>query len=85
MKHNQHSGGRGRWISEFEASLVYKVSSSTARAIQINPVSKNQKKKKKKKKEIQPKKTLSGNKDRNHPVAVAAILPISLKIIANPS
>jgi hypothetical protein len=38
-------GGRGRRISEFEASLVYKVSSRTARAIQRNPVSKNQKKK----------------------------------------
>jgi hypothetical protein len=35
-------GGRGRWISEFEASLVYKVSSRTARAIQRNPVSKIQ-------------------------------------------
>jgi hypothetical protein len=34
-------GGRGRWISEFEASLVYKVRSRTARAIQRNPVSKN--------------------------------------------
>ena len=34
-------GGRGRWISKFEASLVYKVSSRTARAIQRNPVSKN--------------------------------------------
>ena len=33
-------GDRGRWISEFEASLVYKVSSRTARAIQRNPVSK---------------------------------------------
>jgi hypothetical protein len=43
-------GGRGRWISEFEASLVYKVSSRTARAIQRNPVSKKQKKKKKKRK-----------------------------------
>jgi hypothetical protein len=42
-------GGRGRRISEFEASLVYKVSSRTARAIQGNPVSKNQKEKKKKK------------------------------------
>ena len=31
------------WISEFEASLVYKVSSRTARAIQTNPVLKNQK------------------------------------------
>jgi hypothetical protein len=36
-------GGRSRWISEFEASLVYKVSSRTARAIQRNPVSKNKK------------------------------------------
>jgi hypothetical protein len=39
-------GGRGRWISEFEASLVYRVSSRTARATQRNPVSKNQKPKK---------------------------------------
>jgi hypothetical protein len=38
-------GGRGRWISEFEASLVYRVSSRTARATQRNPVSKNQKNK----------------------------------------
>jgi hypothetical protein len=38
-------GGRGRQISEFEASLVYKVSSRTARATQRNPVSKNQEKK----------------------------------------
>jgi hypothetical protein len=34
-------GGRGRRISEFEASLVYKVSSRTARATQRNPVLKN--------------------------------------------
>jgi hypothetical protein len=32
---------------ESEASLVYRISSRTARAIQRNPVSKNQKKKKK--------------------------------------
>jgi hypothetical protein len=38
-------GGRGRWISEFEASLVYKVSFRTARAIQRNPVSKTKKNK----------------------------------------
>jgi hypothetical protein len=31
-------GGRGRRISEFEASLVYRVSSRTARATQRNPV-----------------------------------------------
>jgi hypothetical protein len=44
-------GGRGRRISEFKASLVYKVSSRTARAIQRNPVSNNNNNKKKKKKE----------------------------------
>jgi hypothetical protein len=38
----QHLGGRGRQISEFEASLVYsRVSSRTAKATQRNPVSKN--------------------------------------------
>jgi hypothetical protein len=51
-------GGRGRWISEFEASLVYRVSSRTARATQRNPVLKNQNtkqktKNKKKKKQKQ--------------------------------
>ena len=44
---SQHLGGRGRLISGFKASLVYKVSSRTARAIQRNPVSKKQKQKKK--------------------------------------
>jgi hypothetical protein len=43
-------GSRGRWISEFNTSLVYRVSSRIARGIQRNPVSKNQKKKKKKEK-----------------------------------
>jgi hypothetical protein len=38
-------GGRGRWISEFEASLVYRVSFRTARGTQRNPVSKKQTKK----------------------------------------
>jgi hypothetical protein len=42
-------GDRDRRISEFEASLVYRVSSRTVRATQRNPVSKNKKKKKKKK------------------------------------
>jgi hypothetical protein len=42
-------GGRGWRISEFEASLVYKVSSRTARATQRNPVSKKTKNKTKKK------------------------------------
>jgi hypothetical protein len=43
-------GGRGRQISEFEASLVYRVSSRTARATQKNPVSEKQKQKQKQKK-----------------------------------
>jgi hypothetical protein len=43
-------GGRSRRISEFEASLVYRVSSRTARALQRNPVSDKKKKRKKKKK-----------------------------------
>jgi hypothetical protein len=36
-------GGRGRCISEFKASLVYRVSSRIARATQRNPVSKQNK------------------------------------------
>ena len=36
-------GGRDRLISEFEASLVYSVSSRIARAIQRNPVLKTNK------------------------------------------
>jgi hypothetical protein len=43
-------GGRGRGISEFEASLIYRVSSRTARATQRNPVLKKKKKRKKKRK-----------------------------------
>jgi hypothetical protein len=42
-------GGSSRQISEFEASLVYRVSSRIARATQRNPVLKNQKEKRKKK------------------------------------
>jgi hypothetical protein len=37
-------GGRDRRISEFKASLVYKVSSRIVRATQRNPVSKNKNK-----------------------------------------
>jgi hypothetical protein len=40
-------GGRGRWISEFKDSLVYRVSSRTARATQRNLVLKNKNKNKK--------------------------------------
>jgi hypothetical protein len=50
-------GGRSRQISEFEASLVYKVSSRTARATQRNPVSDKKKKKKEKKRKEKRKRT----------------------------
>jgi hypothetical protein len=53
---SQHLGGRGRWISEFEASLVYRVSSRTARATQRNPVSKQQQQQKTKKTKTKKKK-----------------------------
>jgi hypothetical protein len=39
-------GGRGRQVSEFESSLVYRVSSRTARAIQRKPASEKTKTKK---------------------------------------
>jgi uncharacterized protein (DUF2252 family) len=39
-------GGRGRQISDFQTSLVYRVSSRTARATQRNPVLKNKTNKK---------------------------------------
>jgi hypothetical protein len=39
MLYSQYMGGRGRRISEFKASLVYRRSSRTARATQRNPVS----------------------------------------------
>jgi hypothetical protein len=43
-------GGRGRLITEFEASLVYEVSSRTARVIHRNTASKPQKTKQNKNK-----------------------------------
>jgi hypothetical protein len=43
-------GGRGRQISDFEASLVYRVSSRTARAIQKNKTKQKKKRKQKTKK-----------------------------------
>jgi hypothetical protein len=54
-------------ISEFEASLLYKVSSRTARAIQRNPVSKNQKKKKNPQNQNQPNKKALNIKGGTHP------------------
>jgi hypothetical protein len=57
-------GGRGRWIYDFEVSLVYKVSSRTARATQRNPVSKIKKKKKKGKKKERKKRREKKRKEK---------------------
>jgi hypothetical protein len=67
-------GGRGRQISEFKASLVYKVSSRTARAIQRNPVSKNQKNKQTNKKKQNPK----NQKTQNRTCLVINIIQIGM-------
>ena len=45
-------GGRGRWISESEAILVYRVSSRSAKATQRNPVLKKKKRKEEEEKSI---------------------------------
>jgi hypothetical protein len=63
VAHAFNLGGRGRWISGFEAFLVYKVSSRTARATQRNPVLKNQNKTKQKTKTKTKTKT---NKQKRH-------------------
>jgi hypothetical protein len=57
-------GGRGRQISEFEDSLVYRVSSRTARAIQRNPVSEKKQKQKQKNKKQKQKKNKQTNKQK---------------------
>jgi hypothetical protein len=44
-------GGRGRWISEFKARLVYRVSSRTARATHTHKTKTNKQKTKGKEKE----------------------------------
>jgi hypothetical protein len=66
-------GGRGRRISEFEASLVYRVSSRTARATQRNPVSKKQKTKTKTK----PPKTKNTPKQKNKTKTQNMIMSLS--------
>jgi hypothetical protein len=58
-------GGRGRGISEFKASLVYKVSSRTPRAIQRILVSKNYKNKNKKKNKKTTKQTKTKKQKQN--------------------
>jgi hypothetical protein len=75
-------GGRGRRISEFEASLVYRVSSRTARATQRNPVSKKtnqptkQTKKQKTKTKQKRKTTTRTPKTQPNSVYVLCLIPV---------
>jgi hypothetical protein len=69
-------GGRDRWISEFEASLVYRMSSRTARTKQRNPVSKKTKNKQTNKQKTKTKK----NKTQNH--KNKKLKPIYFKLIS---
>jgi hypothetical protein len=50
LRNKKGMGGRSRQISEFKASLIYKVSSRIARATQRNPVLEKKKKKEEEKK-----------------------------------
>jgi hypothetical protein len=63
---NPSMGGRGRRISEFKASLVYRVSSRTTRATQKNPDSKNQNQNKTKKQKNKPTKQTNKQTDVYH-------------------
>jgi Tfp pilus assembly protein PilN len=62
-------GGSGRRISEFEASLVYKVSSKTARATQRNPVLEKQQQQQQQQQQKHPKPTKQTN--QSHTVTQA--------------
>jgi hypothetical protein len=66
-------GGRGRQISEFKASLVYKVSYRTARATQRNPVSKKKKNKNKNKKKKTTKKQQTNKKIPNDVIHIGCL------------
>jgi hypothetical protein len=66
-------GGRGRQISEFEASLVYRMSSRTARTTQRNPVSKKKKRKKENKIKEKKKGKEKKEKERNEGRKIAFI------------
>jgi hypothetical protein len=59
-------GSRGRWISEFKASPIYRVSSRTARAVQRNPVSEKKRKEKKRKEKKRKEKKRKKEKKLDH-------------------
>jgi hypothetical protein len=72
--------GRGRQISEFEASLVYRVRSRTAKTTQRNPVLKNQKPKTNKQTNTK-KKPKQPNKKPNKNLAHASLKILESKFL----
>jgi hypothetical protein len=70
-------GGRGRQISELEASLVYRVSSRTARATQRNPASEKKNKNQTKKKTKKQKKQKKRCQNKGEAVAPAQLVSLS--------
>jgi hypothetical protein len=72
-------GGRGRWIYEFEASLVYRVTSRTARATQRNPVLKKTKKTKQKTNKKKDKHTHTKRKKETNKQKLLVIFSFMLK------
>jgi hypothetical protein len=58
-------GGRGRRISEFKASLVYRVSSKTVRATQRNPVWKKKNGKKRREQRRKEKRTAEREREES--------------------
>jgi hypothetical protein len=63
-------GGKGKWISEFKASLVYRVSSRTAGATQRNPVSGKKKKKTTKPKGPSPAQQKTGKTEKHQGIKI---------------
>jgi hypothetical protein len=67
-------GGRGRQISEFKASLVYRVSSRTARATQRNLSQKKNKKQKTKQNKTNKQKNPKQEKNKTKPTPLSRSL-----------
>ena len=77
-------GGRGRWISEFKASLVYRVSSRTARVIQRNLVLRNKTKQNKQTTPpIKNKRKEKGKKRKRNQVGGWGMLPAYLLLLGD--
>jgi hypothetical protein len=76
-------GGRGRQISDFEASVVYRVTSRTVRATQRNPLKKKKKKKKKRKGKERKGKERKGKERKERMLLTCTNLFLIIKLLFN--